>query len=204
MLGHARRCAGDVLEMAVALRGRALGRLARHGGRARRDNHGRFRVALGNAGVNTVPVVGAVAGEGGHRARDLVERGTGLRRVVDIFGGQGGSHDPAGAGVHAEMQRPPRPACRRPMLLEQPLALAAQLQARAVHQQVHGFAASTGVGVPRPRHIQRRRTPAEGRVVRHAQAQAEQADDGANQPFGLPVGEAEHRAQRERRQDGER
>jgi len=91
-----------------------------------------------------------------------------------------------------------------PVLLEQPLALAAQLQARAVHQQVHGFAASTGVGVPRPRHLQRRRTPAQRRVVRHAQAQAEQADDGAEQALGLPVGQAEHRAQRERRQDGER
>ncbi len=34
---------------------------------------------------------------------------------------------------------------------------------------------------------QRRRTPAERRVVRHAQAEAEQADDGTEQALGLPV-----------------
>ncbi len=41
-------------------------------------------------------------------------------------------------------------------------------------------------------------------MVRHAQAEAEQADDGTEQALGLPVGQAEHCAQRERRQDGER
>jgi hypothetical protein len=41
-------------------------------------------------------------------------------------------------------------------------------------------------------------------VVRHAQGEAEQADDGADQALGLAVGEAEHGAQGERRQDGER
>jgi len=90
------------------------------------------------------------------------------------------------------------------VLLKQPLALAAQLQARAVHQQVHGLAASPSIGVPRPRHLQRRRTPAERCVVRHGQREAKQANDGAEQALGLPVGQAEHRAQRERRQDGER
>ena len=88
------------------------------------------------------------------------------------------------------------------MLLEQPLALAAQLQARAVHQQVQGLAATAGV--TRPRHLQRRRTPAERGVVRHGKAEAEQTNDGAEQALGLPVGQAEHRTQRERRQDGER
>jgi len=195
---------GDVLEVAVPLRGCGLGRVARHGTCARRDDDGRVRMALGDAGVNAIPVVGAVAGERRHRARDLIEQGTGLRRVVHVLAGQRASHDPAGAGVHAQMQRPPRPACRRPVLLKQPLALAAQLQARAVHQQVHGLAASTGIGVPRPRHVQRRRTPAQRRVVRHAQAEAEQADNGAEQALGLPVGQAEHCAYRERRQDGER
>jgi len=78
------------------------------------------------------------------------------------------------------------------MLLKQPLALAAQLQARAVHQQVQRLRISPGGGIPRPLHVQRRRTPAQRRVVRHAQAEAEQAEDGANQALGLPVGEAEH------------
>jgi len=60
-------------------------------------------MALGDAGVNAILIVGAVAGERRHRARDLVEQGTGLRRVVQVLGGQRASHDPAGAGVHAEM-----------------------------------------------------------------------------------------------------
>jgi len=82
-------------------------------------------------------------------------------------------------------------------------ALAAQLQARAVHQQMQRLAVGC-TGVPRPRHVQRRRAPAQGGVVRHAQAETKEADDGAEQALGLPVGQAEHRAQRERRQDGDR
>jgi len=92
------------------------------------------------------------------------------------------------------------------MLLPQPLAFAAQLQACAVHQQVHGLRGVTriGTGPLRPRHLQRRSPSAEGRMVRHTQAEAEQADDGAEQAFSLPVGQAEHRTYRERRQDRQR
>ena len=36
------------------------------------------------------------------------------------------------------------------------------------------------------------RTPAQRRMVRHAQAEAEQADDGAEQPLSLTIREAEH------------
>jgi len=39
-------------------------------------------------------------------------------------------------------------------------------------------------------------------VARSTQAEAEQADNGTDQPLGLPVSQAEHCAQRERRQDG--
>ncbi len=85
-------------------------------------------------------------------------------------------------------------------------AFAAELKACAVHQQVHGLAGglSIGAGPPRPRHLQRRRMPAQRGVVRHAQAEAKQANDGAEQPLGLPVYQAEHRTDRERRQDGQR
>ncbi len=118
-----------------------------------RLDHGRLRMALGDAVVDAVLVVPAVAGERGHGSCDLVEQGTGLGRVVHLLGGQGGGHDPAGADVHAQVQHAPGPARCRPVLLQQPLALAAQLQARAVHQQVQGLAAGTGIGVPRPRHL---------------------------------------------------
>jgi len=107
---------GNVLQVAVPLCWCGLGHLARHGVCARRDNHGRFRMALGDVGVNAILVVGAVAGERRYRARDLVKQGTGLGRVVQVLGSQRAGHDPAGAGVHAQVQHAPRPACRRPVL----------------------------------------------------------------------------------------
>ena len=78
---------GDLLQVAVALGRRGLGRVARHRGRARRHDDGRVRVALGDAGVNTVLIVGAVAGERGHRPGYLIEQGIDLGRVVDVLGG---------------------------------------------------------------------------------------------------------------------
>lgn len=104
----------DVLDVAVVLCGFALGRFARHGGRVRRDNDHRFRVALGGASVNTVLVVRTIAGERRHRACDLIEQGTGLRAVVHVLGGQRRGHDLPGAGVHAQAECPPRLArhCR--------------------------------------------------------------------------------------------
>jgi hypothetical protein len=56
----------------------------------------------------------------------------------------------------------------------------------------------------RPRHRQRRGPAAQGGVVRHAQRQTEQADNRADRPLSLPIGEAEHGAQHQRRQDRQR
>ena len=72
--GHA-AVLGDILEMSVPLRGRSLGRVARHGGRAQRDDDRRFGGALGSAGVDAVLVVPAVAGERGNSACDPIEQG---------------------------------------------------------------------------------------------------------------------------------
>jgi hypothetical protein len=38
-------------------------------------------------------------------------------------------------------------------------------------------------------------------VVRHGKIETKQGDDGADQPFGLPQGQAEYRSQRQRRGD---
>ena len=105
---------GNVLEVAVPLRRCALSRVARHGVRAWRDNHDRHGMALGHAGVDAILVIRTVGGERRHRPCDLVEQGIGLRCVVHVLGGQRGGHDPASAGVHAQVQHAPRPACRRP------------------------------------------------------------------------------------------
>ena len=87
------------------------------------------------------------------------------------------------------------------MLLKQPLARAAQAQARAVHQQVHGLAVTAPL---RARHLQCLGPAAQGRVVRHIKLQPEQADDGADQAFGLPQRQAKHGPERECCEDGER
>src|SRR3954469_24972888 len=63
---------GDELQVAVPLRRRGLGRGAGHGGRARRNDDGRARVALGHVGVNALLVVRAVRRDGGDRVLDLV------------------------------------------------------------------------------------------------------------------------------------
>src|SRR3954453_10940100 len=95
---------GDELQVAVPRRRRGLGRGAGHGGRARRNDDVRARVALGHVGVNALLVVRAVRREGGDRVRDLVQQGADLGGVVFVAVGQGGGHDPAGLGVHAEME----------------------------------------------------------------------------------------------------
>jgi len=112
---------GNVLQVAVALRGRGRGRVARHGGRARWNDNGRFWMALGNAGVNAVLVIPAIAGERGHRACDLIEQGADLGAVVDLLGCERGSDDLAAAGIQANVQLPPGPARLGALFLLQPL-----------------------------------------------------------------------------------
>ena len=46
-----------VPKVVIALRGRAFGRVAGHGIRAWRDDNGRFGMALGNTGVDSILVV---------------------------------------------------------------------------------------------------------------------------------------------------
>src|SRR3954449_6179731 len=60
--GHAARL-GDTTEMAVALRWRGVSRCAWHRRGPRRHDHRRLRVTVGNRGVNTVLIVGPIAGE---------------------------------------------------------------------------------------------------------------------------------------------
>src|SRR5438552_5398802 len=63
---------------------------------------------------------------------------------------------------------------------------------------MHGFDAGR-----RSRHRQCLGPPAQRGMVRDREIETEQADDGADQPFGLPQSQAEHDAQRQRRRDRE-
>src|SRR3954467_5391485 len=113
--------------MLVALRRRRLGRFARHGGRTWWDDDGRLGMALADAGVDAVLIVRPVACDGGHCACDLVEQGANLRAVIDIVGRQLRRNDPARVSIDPEVHLAPGPAPSRAMLLDQPLARAAQL-----------------------------------------------------------------------------
>ena len=192
---------GDAVQMAVALRGCRLGRLARHGRGTRRHDDRRFRMALGDHGGHAVLVVSAIGGERRRRCRHLVEQGADRGTVVHLLRGQHRRDDLAGVGVHADVQPAPGPARLGAVLLDQPLARAAELEARAVHQQVQGLAVPARL---RSWRLQRLRPAAKGGVVRHSQIEPEQADDGADQTFCLAQGQAEHRPERQRRQDCQR
>ena len=66
---------GDTLQMTVALRGRGLGHLARHGRGPRQHDDSCFRAALGDGGGNALLILGAI---GGQWSCYLVERGADL------------------------------------------------------------------------------------------------------------------------------
>jgi hypothetical protein len=93
--------------MAVAPGGFGLGRVAGHCRGARRYDHGRFRVTLGDAVINAGLVVRAVTGERGHGSLDLVEQEIDLGAVIGVMAGQRRDHNPARVGVHAEMELSP-------------------------------------------------------------------------------------------------
>ena len=63
---------GDAAEVTVALRGRDLGRVARHRSGTRRHDDSGIRVAGADIGGDILLVIGAVAGEGGERSLDPV------------------------------------------------------------------------------------------------------------------------------------
>src|SRR3954462_7578777 len=109
-------------------------------------------MALGNTAVDTLLIIRPVASQRGDWAVGLVEQGTDLRAIIGILVGQHRRDDPPGVGIHADVELPPGPARAGAVLLNQPLAHATQLQARAVHQQVHGFAVAARSW---PRHLQR-------------------------------------------------
>src|SRR4051794_4775506 len=69
---------GNKLQVLIALRGRRLGRLARHRARAWRYNNPSVGMALGDRAGDAVLVVRPVTRERSNRTRDLVEQGTDL------------------------------------------------------------------------------------------------------------------------------
>ena len=85
-------------------------------------------MALVQGGVDAGSVITAVSQEKLDRLGNLVEQGLNLGGVIDVAVGQDGSDDPAGHRVEADVQLAPGAPPAGAVLLDQPLARAAQLQ----------------------------------------------------------------------------
>src|SRR3954463_7169966 len=189
---------GNELQVLIPLGRRRLGRRARHSRGARRHDDPSTGMALGDAGVDSFLIVRPVARNRGERCRDLVEQGADLGAIIGIVGRQLRRDDPARVGIHPDVQLAPGSASSRAVLLDQPLARAAQLQARAVHQQVHRLGSAVR---PRPRHLQGLGPAAQGGMVGNRESETEQAHDRADQAFGLAQRQAEYGLEGQRRRD---
>src|SRR5215217_7000937 len=88
-------------------------------------------------------IVCSISDEGGEWTWDLVEQRPNLRAIINIMGRRLRCEDLPSLGIHPDVLLAPGPASPGPMLLDQPLAGPAELQARAVQQQVHR---SSGAG----------------------------------------------------------
>jgi hypothetical protein len=81
---------------------------------ATRDVKGNWPVAI--------LIVASSSNERGQRTADLVEQGTDLCAVTNLFAGRRRSRNLTGLRVHTEMQLPPDPARLGALLFNQPLA----------------------------------------------------------------------------------
>jgi hypothetical protein len=86
-------------------------------------------MTLVQSGVHVGSVIAAVAQEEFDRVSNLIEQRSDLGSVIDVSVGQDGGDDPADHRVKADMQLAPRAPLAGAVLLNQPLARAAQLQA---------------------------------------------------------------------------
>ena len=96
-----------------------------------------------------------------------------MQSVVDLLVGQIKRDDLAVVGVDANMEFAPGTALRGPMLFKQPFARAAQLQPRAIDNQVQFVGPNSPVAVNR----QSGRSPAQRRMIGNRQIDIQQAHD---------------------------
>jgi hypothetical protein len=152
---------------------------------------------LGNRLVDPILIVGAVSREGCDRVSNLVEQLIRQRRVIDLFLGEFDRDDLAALSIDADVQLAPGSAARGAVLFDQPLPGSAKFHAGAVDQEMQR---------PNPAPAQWQDTQCfapttQCRVIRHAEIEAEQSDDRADEPLGLPQCQMEDRAHRQRRRD---
>src|SRR4051795_61072 len=103
-------------------------------------------MALADAGVDAVLIIRPVTDERGDRAVYLVQQRTDRRAVIHVVGGQRGRHDLAGVGIPAEVHLAPGPARLAAVFFDQPFTWPAELEARAVHQEMHRLGLAPRIG----------------------------------------------------------
>ena len=96
-----------------------------------------------------------------------------MRSVVDLLVGQIKRNDFAAVGVDANMEFAPGTALRGPMLFKQPFARAAQLQPRAIDNQVQFAGSNSPVTMNR----QTGPSPAQRRMIGNRQIDIQHAHD---------------------------
>jgi hypothetical protein len=186
----------------VALGGRGVGGRARHGGGAGRDDHRRGRVglALGHGAVDRFAVVGAVGvteamGPGSARAAGR----PGRRRPPRWWSAR--RRGSRRCGIDREVEFAPGPPATLAVRLASHSPGAVDLQARWRRSR-RGRARPLGLR-QRAGERQAGAAPGEGGVVGHADAQAEQGGQRAQQALGLPPGPPEGQAQQVPGLDGD-
>ena len=122
-----------------------------------------------------------------------------MRGVIDVLVGQIKCDDRAAVGVNAKVQLAPGAAFRSSMFFKQPFARSAQLQPRAVDDQVKVARFRSPVGLSR----QSARPPAQRRMIGDGQVDFQHSHDRANQPFALAERQSKHRSQCQRCFNGE-
>ena len=162
----------------------------------RRDRGARF--PLSDRVITVAAVVGPVGGDLLDLVCNLRQQVRQQLRVLERVGRDRRGHQLPGGLVHAEMEFAPSAALRVPVLAHLPLALAVDLDAGRVHDQVQWLSLASA------RQLDRKlpATPTQRRVIGHAQLDAEQPDERARQPFGGTQWQSVHLFQRRHAKDG--
>ena len=119
-------------------------------------------------------------------------------RVLEVIGRDHHCHKLMCGWVHAQVEFAPRAAAHVSMLPHFPFAFSIDFDAGRVHDQVQWL----GRGAARQLNLQRAPPPAQRRVVRHGQFQAQQCDHRTGQPFGGSERQTGHLFQSRHAEDG--
>ena len=186
---------GDQLQVAIALRGGVLCRLAWHRGRTRRHDTAASGWRSATAPYSR-PVVSPIAGERSDPTGHLVQQRSDLGAVIDlVVVSSAATISPVAAST-------PRCSLRQDRRFLVPCFSVSHSPGPPNLRPVLSTSRCNGSDVARGRRKdQGLRPPADGRVIGHGKLETEQAEDGADQPFRLAQRQAKHGPQRQRGQD---